>query len=118
MANKAGSSLETQGRSKWPTKTEAAQNRRDARKLEAANRLVFRHLVSTKRNFLKKSILTEPTGTSSSIDGTYSPRGANTTSAFRNLLEPARNLFCANAWPQQNTIFSKMQVSWNLLEAL
>jgi hypothetical protein len=36
MANKAGSSLETQGRSKWPTKTEAAQNRRDARKLEAA----------------------------------------------------------------------------------
>jgi hypothetical protein len=82
----------------------------------ARNRLVFRHLASSKRISLKKSILTETTGTSSSIGGTYSPRGPNTTSAFRNLLEPARNLFCANAWPWPNTIFFKLQVSWSLLE--
>ena len=58
----------------------------------------------------------EPFGTSLNLCGTYALRGPNTTSAPRNLLEPARNLlgFTHLALAKRN--FLKNAFSRNLLE--
>ena len=53
----------------------------------------FGHLVSAKHNFPENEIPMKPFGTCLNFCRTYSLRGPNSTSACRNLLEPARNLF-------------------------
>ena len=53
----------------------------------------FGHLVSAEHNFPENEIPMKPFGTCLNFCRTYSLRGPNSTSACRNLLEPARNLF-------------------------
>ena len=64
----------------------------------------------------------EPIGTCLNLRGTYSLRGPNSTSASRNLLEPARNIYTVlGTWSQPNTTCRKCNSQgtfWNLLELL
>ena len=60
--------------------------------------------------------LLEPPGTSWNLCGTYTLRGPNTTSASRNLLEPARNLFGFTHLASAKRNFLKNAFSRNLLE--
>ena len=72
-----------------PTSTSASRNL-----LEPARNIYgFGHLVSAEHNFPENEIPMKPFGTCLNFCRTYSLRGPNSTSACRNLLEPARNLF-------------------------
>ena len=73
-------------------------------------------LAPTKLNFLENAIIIEPFGTSLNLCGTYALRGPNTTSASRNLLEPARNLFGFTHLASAKRNFLKNAFSRNLLE--
>ena len=72
-----------------PNSTPASRNL-----LEPARNIYgFGHLVSAEHNFPENEIPMKPFGTCLNFCRTYSLRGPNSTSACRNLLEPARNLF-------------------------
>ena len=73
-------------------------------------------LAPTKLNFLENAIIIKPFGTSLNLCGTYALRGPNTTSASRNLLEPARNLFGFTHLASAKRNFLKNAFSRNLLE--
>ena len=73
-------------------------------------------MAPTARDFLKNAILMEPIGASLNLCGTYTLRGPNTTSASRNLLEPARNLLGFEHLVSAKRKFLKNAFSRNLLE--
>ena len=72
-----------------PNSTSASRNLLEP----ARNIFGFGHLVSAKHKFPQNAIPMETCRTCLNFCGTYSLRGPNSTSASRNLLEPARNLF-------------------------